>query len=73
MNTIPNYIFRKALTSDLKFFFESMSSLEGSYIDSFEFEVNYKSKIGNLDFILFVIEDIPGTDPDLILSAVGII
>lgn len=57
MNTIPNYNFRKAQTSDLKFFFESMSSLEGSYIDSFEFEVNYKSKIGNLDFVLFVIED----------------
>lgn len=57
MNTIPNYAYRKASISDMMFFFESMTSLENALIDTFEFENNFKSKILDSNYYLFIIED----------------
>ncbi len=58
MNTIPNYVYRKATLSDMMFFFESMISLEGALIDTFEFENNFKVKMLDSNYNLFVIEDL---------------
>ena len=58
MNTIPNYKYRKASLSDMMFFFESMISLEDALINTFEFESNFKEKILDSNYYLYVIEDL---------------
>jgi len=58
MNTFPNYTFREAQLSDLMFYYDSLSSTELVLIDSFEFEINFKQKYEDVNYFMFVIEDL---------------
>ncbi|MFZ9220597.1 MAG: GNAT family N-acetyltransferase, partial [Sediminibacterium sp.] len=58
MNTFPNYTFREAQLSDLMFYYDSLSSTELVLIDSFEFEINFKQKFEDVNYFMFVIEDL---------------
>lgn len=58
MNTFPNYTFREAQLSDLMFYYDSLSSTEIVLIDSFEFEINFKQKFEDVNYFMFVIEDL---------------